>query len=204
MLDLRPSRSITCFITSGSPVPASNMPHFVLGGAEASWRWPKGCRTRPLYHRRGALSAAFRNLDAHAKDDLTRRYAELCAHYRMTRRPATTRASPTRTARSRPAWPPQERDPRARPGSWLGLLPHPRAQARFGRPSAVCTFPVSDGDRTFSLQQGKNGRGGNTSILSENLDERTGSGARRSSLIRAATASSSTSPDRTASILRGA
>jgi hypothetical protein len=38
----------------------------------------------PLYHRSDSLSAAFRNLDIDAKEDLTRRYAELCAHYRMT------------------------------------------------------------------------------------------------------------------------
>jgi len=38
----------------------------------------------PLYHRSDSLSAAFRNLDADAKVDLTHRYEELCAHYRMT------------------------------------------------------------------------------------------------------------------------
>ncbi len=38
----------------------------------------------PLYHRSDSLSAAFRNLNADAKEDLTRRYEELCAHYRMT------------------------------------------------------------------------------------------------------------------------
>lgn len=38
----------------------------------------------PLYHRSDSLSAAFRNLDADAKADLTHRYEELCAHYRMT------------------------------------------------------------------------------------------------------------------------
>jgi hypothetical protein len=59
--------------------------------AKASWRWPKGCKNAlwflggaPLYHRSDSLSAAFRNLDADAKEDQTRRYAELCAHYRMT------------------------------------------------------------------------------------------------------------------------
>jgi hypothetical protein len=35
-------------------------------------------------HAHVGLSAAFRNLDIDAKEDLTRRYAELCAHYRMT------------------------------------------------------------------------------------------------------------------------
>lgn len=38
----------------------------------------------PLYHRSDSLSAAFRNLDADARADLTNRYEELCAHYRMT------------------------------------------------------------------------------------------------------------------------
>ncbi|MCY1212757.1 Integrase core domain protein [compost metagenome] len=38
----------------------------------------------PLYHRSDSLSAAFRNLDADAKVDLTNRYEDLCTHYRMT------------------------------------------------------------------------------------------------------------------------
>lgn len=38
----------------------------------------------PHDHRSDSLSAAFRNLDADAKADLTQRYEELCAHYRMT------------------------------------------------------------------------------------------------------------------------
>ncbi|MGN8021344.1 IS21 family transposase [Phyllobacterium sp. 22229] len=38
----------------------------------------------PLYHRSDSLSAAFRNLDADAKVDLTHRYDQLCSHYRMT------------------------------------------------------------------------------------------------------------------------
>ncbi len=38
----------------------------------------------PKEHRSDSLSAAFRNLDREAKDDITRRYDELCAHYRMT------------------------------------------------------------------------------------------------------------------------
>lgn len=37
-----------------------------------------------LYHRSDSLSAAFRNLDADAKVDLTHRYEALCAHCRMT------------------------------------------------------------------------------------------------------------------------
>ena len=37
----------------------------------------------PLEHRSDSLSAAFRNLEREAADDLTRRYEELCAHYEM-------------------------------------------------------------------------------------------------------------------------
>lgn len=37
----------------------------------------------PLNHRSDSLSAAFRNLDADARTDLTRRYDALCAHYGM-------------------------------------------------------------------------------------------------------------------------
>jgi hypothetical protein len=37
----------------------------------------------PREHRSDSLSAAFRNLDADARDDLTKRYDALCAHYRM-------------------------------------------------------------------------------------------------------------------------
>ncbi len=38
----------------------------------------------PREHRSDSLSAAFRNLDADARTDLTRRYEALCAHYGMT------------------------------------------------------------------------------------------------------------------------
>jgi hypothetical protein len=37
----------------------------------------------PREHRSDSLSAAFRNLDRQARDDLTRRYDALCAHYGM-------------------------------------------------------------------------------------------------------------------------
>jgi hypothetical protein len=37
----------------------------------------------PRNHRSDSLSAAFRNLDADAREDLTRRYDALCAHYGM-------------------------------------------------------------------------------------------------------------------------
>ena len=38
----------------------------------------------PKLHRSDSLSAAFRNLDKNAAEDLTRRYDQLCAHYGMT------------------------------------------------------------------------------------------------------------------------
>ena len=38
----------------------------------------------PQHHRSDSLSAAYRNLDKDASEDLTRRYAALCAHYGMT------------------------------------------------------------------------------------------------------------------------
>ena len=63
--------------------------HVVLGGesfvalAEGLQNalWALG-RT-PLQHRSDSLSAAFRNLDDDARQDQTRRYEALCAHYRM-------------------------------------------------------------------------------------------------------------------------
>ncbi|APO74761.1 IS21 family insertion sequence transposase protein (plasmid) [Rhizobium etli 8C-3] len=64
--------------------------HVVLGG-ESFVALAEGLQNAlwflggtPLYHRSDSLSAAFRNLDADAKEDLTRRYADLCAHYQMT------------------------------------------------------------------------------------------------------------------------
>jgi hypothetical protein len=64
--------------------------HVVLGGesfvalAEGlqDALWPVG--KVPREHRSDSLSAAFRNLDHNARDDVTRRYQELCAHYGMT------------------------------------------------------------------------------------------------------------------------
>lgn len=64
--------------------------HVVLGGesfvalAEAMQNalWSLG--GAPREHRTDSLSAAFRNLDRQAQDDLTRRYDALCTHYRMT------------------------------------------------------------------------------------------------------------------------
>jgi hypothetical protein len=64
--------------------------HVVLGGesfvalAEGMQNalWALG--GAPREHRTDSLSAAFRNLDQQAQDDLTGRYDELCAHYGMT------------------------------------------------------------------------------------------------------------------------
>lgn len=63
--------------------------HVILGGesfvalAEGLQNalWSAG--GAPREHRSDSLSAAFRNLDADAKADLTTRYDALCAHYRM-------------------------------------------------------------------------------------------------------------------------
>jgi hypothetical protein len=64
--------------------------HVVLGG-ESFVALAEGLQNAlwtlggvPREHRTDSLSAAFRNLDQAAKDDLTRRYDALCAHYRMT------------------------------------------------------------------------------------------------------------------------
>ena len=63
--------------------------HVVLGGesfvalAEGMQNalWALG--RAPLQHRSDSLSAAFRNLDRDARENLTRRYEALCAHYGM-------------------------------------------------------------------------------------------------------------------------
>src|SRR6266849_4316665 len=63
--------------------------HVVLGGesfvalAEGMQNalWALG--RAPLQHRSDSLSAAFRNLDRDAREDQTRRYEPLCAHYGM-------------------------------------------------------------------------------------------------------------------------
>lgn len=64
--------------------------HVILGGesfvalAEGMQNalWTLG--GTPREHRTDSLSAAFRNLDRAAQEDLTHRYEALCAHYRMT------------------------------------------------------------------------------------------------------------------------
>ena len=64
--------------------------HVVLGG-ESFVALAEGLQNAlwalggvPQQHRSDSLSAAFRNLDREAQEDLTRRYEELCAHYGMT------------------------------------------------------------------------------------------------------------------------
>jgi hypothetical protein len=64
--------------------------HVVLGG-ESFVALAEGLQNAlwalggvPEQHRSDSLSAAFSNLDREAQEDLTRRYAELCAHYGMT------------------------------------------------------------------------------------------------------------------------
>ena len=63
--------------------------HVVLGG-ESFVALAEGLQNAlwslgglPHEHRSDSLSAAFRNLDKDAREDLTRRYEELCAHYGM-------------------------------------------------------------------------------------------------------------------------
>ena len=64
--------------------------HVVLGG-ESFTALAEGLQNAlwslggaPKEHRSDSLSAAFRNLDQKAKDDITRRYDAFCDHYRMT------------------------------------------------------------------------------------------------------------------------
>jgi hypothetical protein len=64
--------------------------HVVLGG-ESFVALAEGLQNAlwtlggvPEQHRSDSLSAAFRNLDADAKEDLTQRYEALCGHYGMT------------------------------------------------------------------------------------------------------------------------
>src|SRR6202521_1080745 len=64
--------------------------HVVLGG-ESFVALAEGLQNAlwalggvPEQHRSDSLSAAFRNLDTNAKEDLTKRYEAFCAHYGMT------------------------------------------------------------------------------------------------------------------------
>lgn len=51
------------------------------GGVHINAIWALG--GVPREHRTDSLSAAFRNLEAQAREDLTTRYEALCAHYGM-------------------------------------------------------------------------------------------------------------------------
>jgi hypothetical protein len=64
--------------------------HVVLGG-ESFVALAEGLQNAlwslggvPREHRTDSLSAAFHNLDLEARNDLSARYEDLCAHYRMT------------------------------------------------------------------------------------------------------------------------
>jgi hypothetical protein len=73
--------------------------HVILGGesfvalAEGLQNALGSVGGAPLYHRSDSLSAAFRNLVADAKADLTHRYEELCARYRMPPDPQPPRSA---------------------------------------------------------------------------------------------------------------
>jgi hypothetical protein len=90
--------------------------HVVLGG-ESFVALAEGLQNAlwalggvPEQHRSDSLSAAFRNLDADAKEDLTKRYEAFCAHYGMT----PTRNKPReRLHRERPR--PSQENARRRP-----------------------------------------------------------------------------------------
>jgi hypothetical protein len=69
--------------------PWASLAHVILGG-ESDVALAEGLQNAlwalggaPLEHRSDSLSAAFRNLDTDAREDLTRRYDALCAHYGM-------------------------------------------------------------------------------------------------------------------------
>jgi hypothetical protein len=82
-------RWITGSTTSGWLFSGWEHAHVVLGGqsfvalAEGLQKalWTLG--RAPLQHRSDSLSAAFRNFDHDTRQDQTRRYEALCAHYRM-------------------------------------------------------------------------------------------------------------------------
>ena len=83
-------RSIIGSTTSAWRSPAGSMSSVVLGG-ESFVALAEGLQNAlwalggaPLEHRSDSLSAAFRNLERDAAEDLTQRYEALCAHYGMT------------------------------------------------------------------------------------------------------------------------
>ena len=76
--------------------------------ARVSLRWPSRLQNAlwalggvPPEHRSDSLSAAFRNLEWDAAEDLTQRYEALCAHYGMTPTRNNPGVARLRTARSR-------------------------------------------------------------------------------------------------------
>ena len=82
--------------------------------AKASSHLPKACRTHcgrsaacRHEHRSDSLSAAFRNLDDDTREDLTRRYEALCAHYGMTPTRNNRRRRPRERRHREPARPSQ-------------------------------------------------------------------------------------------------
>jgi hypothetical protein len=81
--------SIIVSITSRLAYSGFEHAHVILGG-ESYVALAEGLQNAlwalggsPLEHRSDSLSAAFRNLNHEAREDLTRRYDALCAHYGM-------------------------------------------------------------------------------------------------------------------------
>jgi hypothetical protein len=72
-----PPEGLRAWPRAGARRPSALRPHDLQGGL-----WSLG--GAPREHRTDSLSAAFRNLNKEAQEDLTRRYEELCSHYRMT------------------------------------------------------------------------------------------------------------------------
>src|SRR5262249_50909533 len=74
---------VHCIVPGGGLSPGGRWvacrPGFFLSVRVLSWALGRA----PLQHRSDSLSAAFRNLDADTRQDQTRRYEALCAHYRM-------------------------------------------------------------------------------------------------------------------------
>ena len=90
--------------------------HVVLGG-ESYVALAEGLQNAlwalggaPREHRSDSLSAAFRNLDRDAREDLTRRYDALCAHYGMEPSRNNTRRRPRERLHRERARPSQEGD----------------------------------------------------------------------------------------------
>ena len=73
------------------------------GLQEALWRLGGA----PLEHRTDSLSAAYRNLTADEREDLTRRYEALCEHYGMRPDAQQPRDRPRERRRRVAPWPPE-------------------------------------------------------------------------------------------------